>query len=603
MAKDSLEEKKHADDTDDVVEVTPVVTGGVSSEQPIVEIVETTPPTAEEISTTPEASIEVAEEQPVASKTSERHEIVRSATLVMLGNLGSSIMGMVRQSAIAATGPLISGPFLAALSPAQKFNDFLVNGSVPGALIPTFNDYAAPEKREELRRLVFTLVNLVMIIMAVSAIAFVFIAPWFIDSFLSQGFTASSKALTVEYARIIFFSLIILGPFAVLQAALYARKEFGWTAFATTAYHVGIIAGAIFISVVGMRYIGNYALPCGVIVGTLGEIALLLPGLRNQRLRYMFVLDLKHPAIKRILVLYGPVALSFLASAGLAFLDQHFASNTPCAAFMHKDCGEANYSAMNFATTLIQFPGGLVAAALSFAVLPTLSAHVREGNMERFKETLLLGFRLGLLLMIPAAAGLIVLRTPIIALIFQRHNFTVNDTTLTATALEYYSLQLPFLAIDQLLLFAFYARKNTIIPVSVFLISILSYLAIALPFRHTVGMPALAFANTVQNASHAVVLLIILRLVIGPMHIRRMLPAVIKIVLATAVMVAFTWGLQLGLSHVGLFSGNDLVGRLLTVIVAGGLAAGVYFAVVIVLKVEEVGLLKGAILAKLGRKS
>ncbi len=604
MAKDSLEEKNYADNTDGVVEVIPVVTGGESSEQPVVEIVETPPPTDEEMSVTPEAGMEVTEEPSVAPKASERREIVRSATLVMLGNLGSSIMGMVRQSAIAATGPLISGPFLAALSPAQKFNDFLVNGSVPGALIPTFNDYAAPEKREELRRLVFTLVNLVIIIMALSAIAFTFIAPWFIDSFLSHGFSAGSKQLTVEYARIVFFSLIALGPFAVLQAALYARKEFGWTAFATTAYHVGIIAGAIFTSAVGTHYFGNYGLAFGVIVGTLGEIALLLPGLRNQRLSYMFVLDLKHPAIKRILVLYGPVALSFLASAGLAFLDQSFASSTPCAAFMPspQGCGEANYSAMNFATTLIQFPGGLVAAALSFAVLPTLSAHVREGNMERFKETLLLGFRLGLLLMIPAAAGLIVLRMPIIALIFQRHSFSANETTLTAMALQNYSLQLPFLAIDQLLLFAFYARKNTIIPVSVFLVSILSYLAVALPFRNTIGMPALALANTVQNASHAVVLLIILRLVIGPMHIRRMLPAVVKILLATAVMVAVALGLQLGLSHVGLFSLNHFVGRLLTVVVAGGLAAGVYFGVVIALKVEEVGLLKGAVLAKLGRK-
>ena len=79
-------------------------------------------------------------------------EIAKSATLVMLGNLGSSIMGMVRQIVVAALGTSIAGPFNSALLPAQTFNDFLVNGSVPGALIPTFNDYSAPEKRDELRR-------------------------------------------------------------------------------------------------------------------------------------------------------------------------------------------------------------------------------------------------------------------------------------------------------------------------------------------------------------------------------------------------------------------------------------------------------------------
>src|SRR2546430_16493124 len=114
---------------------------------------------------------------PDASKPSGRGEIVKSDTLVMLGNLGSSVMGMLRQSFVASTGSSLSGPFFGALSPAQKFNDFLVNGSVGGALVPTFNDYAAPEKRDELRRLVFTLVNLIILIMAVASLVFLVIAP------------------------------------------------------------------------------------------------------------------------------------------------------------------------------------------------------------------------------------------------------------------------------------------------------------------------------------------------------------------------------------------------------------------------------------------
>src|SRR5690348_15759106 len=70
------------------------------------------------------------------ARPSERREIVKSATLVMLGNLGSSVMGMVRQIVVISLGRTIAGPFNSALSPAQTFNDFLINGSVPGALIP-----------------------------------------------------------------------------------------------------------------------------------------------------------------------------------------------------------------------------------------------------------------------------------------------------------------------------------------------------------------------------------------------------------------------------------------------------------------------------------
>ncbi|HYK86693.1 MAG TPA: lipid II flippase MurJ [Ktedonobacteraceae bacterium] len=573
-------------------------------------------PTIETVPVAIAGTMETAPEQapiPVIEQTgqtgegealpSERRHIVKSATLVMLGNLGSSLMGMVRQIVVAGFGSNIAGPFLSAISPAQTFNDFLINGSINGALIPTFNDYAAPEKRDELRRIVFTIVNLVIIIMSVSAIVFLFISTWFIETIVPgynktiilSGHTINQVQLVLHFAQIIFFSLLALGPFAVLQAMLFARKEFGWPAVATAAYHVGIILGAIVGGIIGERYFGYYGLAIGVVVGAFGEIALLIPGMRNQHLSYMFVLDLKHPALRRILKLYAPVAFSFLVSAFFIFLDQRWATLTP-------GDGAANYSAMRFATTLIQFPAGLVATALSVAVLPTLAEHARAKDEERFKKTLLLGFRLGLLLMIPAAAGLIVLRTPIVALIFQHYGYTSYNAQLTAIALQNYSYQLPFVAIDQLLLSAFYARKNTLTPVLVGIISFGGYLAVAWPLYTTVGMPALALANTVQNSLHPIILLVLLRMAIGPIRIRETIPATLKIGLATAAMVIVAWGLQIVLSHVALFSLDHLLGRLLTVLVVGGIAVGVYVAGVLLLKVEEVGLVKTAFLAKLGRK-
>jgi len=539
--------------------------------------------------------VPIVEETAEKVVPSERRHIVKSATLVMLGNLGSSIMGMVRQIVVAALGSSIAGPFTSAISPAQTFNDLLINGSINGALIPTFNDYAASEKREELRRVVFTIVNLVLIIMSVAAIIFLFIAPWFVATIQVPGYTAQEKVLTTQFARIIFFSLLALGPFAVLQAALFARKEFGWPAVATASYHVGIILGAIVGGLLGARYNGYLGLAIGVIIGAFGEIALLLPGMRNQHIRYMFVLDLKHPALRRILKLYAPVAFSFLVSTFFIFLDQRLASLTP-------GDGAANYAAMRFATTLIQFPGGLVATALSVAVLPTMAEHVRAGDSERFKGTLLLGLRLGLLLMIPAAAGLIVLRLPIVMLLFQHHKYTFQNSLLTAIALQNYAYQLPFIAIDQLLLSAFYARKNTITPVIVGVVSYAGYLAVALPFWQTIGMPALAFANTVQNSLHPIILLVLLRMAIGPIRIRETIPVLLKILAATAVMVVVAWGAQVLLAHIALFSLSHLLGQVLTVIVAGSLATIVYIGGVLLLRVEEVRLVKGAILAKLGRR-
>jgi putative peptidoglycan lipid II flippase len=533
----------------------------------------------------------------------ERRHIVKSATLVMLGNLGSSVMGMVRQIVVAYFGPNIAGPFLTAIVPSRTFNDILINGHVNGALIPVFSDYTEAEKKEELRRLVYTLVNLVLIVMIVSSFAFLFLSQWFIQQIapgynhliVLSGHTMNQLDITVLFAQIIFFSLLALGPFAVLQAALFARKEFGWPSVATSSYHVGIILGAIVGAFLGVRYMGYLGLSVGVVVGSFGEVALLIPGLRSQRLPYMFVLDLKHPALRRISSLYVPILISFAVSAFFIFLDQRWTTQAP---------GDpaANNAAMRLATTLIQFPGGLVATALSVAVLPTLAEHARNMDMERFKSTLLLGFRLGLLLMIPAAAGLIVLRLPIVTLIFQHGSYSYKDSLLTAIALQNYAYQLPFIAIDQLLLSAYYARKNTITPVIVGIVSFGGYLVVAIPFRSTIGMPALVFANTVQNSIHPIILIVLLRLTIGPLRIRELIPATLKIFLATVAMVAVAWGLLALFAPIPLFSLHHLKGQFLTVIVVGLVASAVYFGGVLLLKVEEVGLIKTIVLAKIGKR-
>jgi putative peptidoglycan lipid II flippase len=525
---------------------------------------------------------------------SGRGHIVKSAALVSIGNLGSSLLGMVRQIVVVSSlGSLAAGAFSAALAPVNNFYQLLVNGSTDGALVPVFNDYAASEKRQELRRVVFTVVNLILIIAVIASILYALLAPRFINIIVS-GYPAADKALTLQYSQIIFFSLVVLGPFAVLLAALFSLKEFGWPAFATISYHAGVIVGAVATGLISSQYIGSLALPFGLLLGAAGQIVLLIPGIRKQRLYYMFVLDFKHPALRRIIRLYWPIAISYVFSLVIVFLDLDLQSLTSNHA--------ATTTAMVTATTLIQFPIGLVAQALSVAVLPTLSEQAREGNNERFKATLMLGFRLGLLLMIPAMTGLLVLRLPIVYLIFAHHKYSIANANLTALALQNYAYQLPFVALDQLLIAAFYARKNTKTPVITGVVCILFYLAVALPFYRTIGVAALAFANTVQNSMHAIILLILLRMAIGPLNIRKTVPTILKICFAALLMGVAAWAIQLGLGNITLFSLNHLIGQVLTLIIAGGIAVVIYFGTILLFKVEEITMLRGIVQKKLARK-
>jgi putative peptidoglycan lipid II flippase len=105
---------------------------------------------------------------------------------------------------------------------------------------------------------------------------------------------------------------------------------------------------------------------------------------------------------------------------------------------------------------------------------------------------------------------LLVLREPVIALLFQRGAFGPRDVTITGRALLYYAPQLPFVAVDQLLIAAFYALQNTRLPVVVGVVCAGIYTAVALLTLERMGMAGLVLANTIQNSAHAVILLALL---------------------------------------------------------------------------------------------
>jgi putative peptidoglycan lipid II flippase len=160
--------------------------------------------------------------------------------------------------------------------------------------------------------------------------------------------------------------------------------------------------------------------------------------------------------------------------------------------------------AMRFATTVVQFGLGLVAAAISLASLPSLSQHFTSGDTDAFKRTLSSGLRLVTVLVLPVAGLLLALAGPIVALLFGYGAFTRHDSELTELALRIYVIGLPFSAVDQILIFAFYARKNTVLPAAIGIAQFAVYLVIAFGTYKTWGLPGLVLAWSAQLAFHAI---------------------------------------------------------------------------------------------------
>ncbi|MBN1139857.1 MAG: murein biosynthesis integral membrane protein MurJ, partial [Anaerolineae bacterium] len=381
--------------------------------------------------------------------------------------------------------------------------------------------------------------------------------------------------------RIITPALLFFGMSGIVTSLLYALKRFSYTALGAAVYNLGIIIAAPLLH----GQIDSYSLAVGILLGALLQLAIQTPGLRGARLR--FRLDLSHPGLRRILVLYLPIAAGLIISNLQIAIDRRLASTT----------GDSSIAWMANATTLFQLPHGLVAVAIALAVLPTLSRLSAAGDQEGFRRTLGQGLRLVLVLIVPATLGLLVLARPAVALLFQHGQFTAYDTLQVSAALRYYLFGLIFASIDWPLNYAFYARQNTLTPALVGALSVAVYLAVALLLKGPMGMLGLVLADAAKHFSHALTMLVLVQWRMGGLAGQRLAQTTGKAFLAAGVMAGV---MTLALSLVSQWvDAGGKVGNLVLVGTGAGLGVLVYLGLAGLLQVEEFGLLRDAVVRRL----
>ena len=399
---------------------------------------------------------------------------------------------------------------------------------------------------------------------------------------LASGFDDFDKTLlpaTARLLRITTPAVLFLSLSGIITGLLHGLKRFALPAFTAATFNATIVIVAL----VGVSRFGwgIEALAYGMLAGAFLQVLLQLPGLRDARLR--FTIDLQHPALRRIGKLYLPVILGLVISQVAIALDRNFASYT----------GERSIAWMQFATTIIQFPLGLISAAISLAILPTLARLAtknRTGNLDEFMNTLAGGLRLVLILIIPATAALFIMAEPVVALLFEHGDFTAFDSQQTVLALRFYLLGLTFAAIDQPLVFAFYARQNTLTPALVGLLGVGFYLAAALLpslFRPLI-MTDLVLANSIQLTGHALVMLWLINR-LAPLRGRGLALTSLKAGLATLVMAAGLWGLSPILAQ--WLPDTTTLSEGLAVTILGLSGGAIYVIMLVLLKVSELDLL------------
>lgn len=495
--------------------------------------------------------------------------IARAAAILAVGNIVSRLIGLARQTVKAnlfgASG-LLSAFEVAAFVPISLY-ELIIGGMVNAALVPVFSDYASKERRDELWGVLSTVLSVATLILLFVVALVELFAPqiaWLVGA--NEFDDPALTGVAIQLMRLAAPTIFFLGIASVLTGALFALKRFTIPAFIGAAFNGTIVIIAL------LRPDQISSLVWGMLLGSLLQIIMQLAALRDSRLRWRF--DWQHPAVRRILKLYAPILAGLVVNQLAIALSYNLATRT----------GDQSISYMKFATTLYQFPLGLVVTALSVATLPTLARQATD-QLLAFKQTLSEGLRLVITLTLPATAGLFALAVPIVTLLFQHGEFSAHDTEITALVLRVYLIGLPFAAVDQMLIFSSYARKDTWRPALVGVISIVIYSITAVLLLRPLGLLSLMVADSVKHVSHTFMMLWVIKGQIGGLRGYGIPRSIIKSI--TAAMITGIAAFGVAQFMAAIIPVSSFTGTLLIVFCAGATGILAYTAMVFILDIAE----------------
>jgi len=457
----------------------------------------------------------------------ENELVTRAAGIVSIFTFLSRILGLARDILIASFfgSGMSADAFFVAFRIPNILRRLFAEGSFSVSFIPVFTEYLQNRSKDEaflLARVVLTFLVLILTIITILGIIF---SP-LIVRIIAPGFGGMGEkyALTVLLTRIMFPYIFLVSVLALFMGILNSLKHFAAPAMAPVFLNLSMIAALVFLAP-SMRT-PTVGLAIGVIGGGILQLALQIPFLMDKGLSFAPKWNPGHPALKKIGMLMLPTIF------GSAIYQINQLVGTLLASLLR----EGSVSYLYYADRLVQFPLGVFAIAISTAVLPSLSREAADGDLVRLKETLSHALRLTMFITIPAMIGLIVLRQPIIRLLFQRGAFDSDTTKMTAQALLYYSLGLWAFAALRVFVSAFYSLQDTKTPVKVAVVAMLANIVFSLilmgPLKHGGLALALSLASTLQ----LIMLIFLLRKRLGGIDGRVVMGSMVRCFLSSLVM-------------------------------------------------------------------
>ena len=512
-----------------------------------------------------------------ALSSSTEAQVVRALGSIGSATLLSRILGFVRDMIVALTfgaGPVTDAFFVAFRIP-NILRRLLGEGALASAVVPVFSDYAANRTREELRRMMAVVLGSIAVVLVAVAALGMLAAPWIVR-IIAPGFAADVEQwrLASALTRLMFPYVLLVGLSALAMGALQAHGRFFAAALGPAVLNVGMIAGVALLHARMDPPIVSLAV--GVLAGGLGQLLVQVPGLRREGLLVRPSMDSRHPALRRIVRLLLPSVFGLAAVQVSVFVNTLLASLLPA--------GSISY--LYYADRVMEFPLGVFGIALASAALPAMARQGAAGDLRGIADTLNFALRMSFYIAAPATVGLILLRTPITRVLFERGQFGPAETAATATALVWYAVGLAGFSAARIAAQAFYAFGEPGTAVRWGALSVAAGIVAAVALMTPLGHAGLAAASSVGAYVNLVGLVISARRRLGRLGGRALVASAGRTVLACLPVAAWC-ALLVRLWPEPAGVGVDLA--MLALAVAGGTA--VFWAAGAVVRAPERGAL------------
>jgi putative peptidoglycan lipid II flippase len=500
--------------------------------------------------------------------------IARSTAFFSLATAASRVAGLAREIVAASyygvTGPMSA--FTIAFQVPNLVRSLFADAALQPAFVPIFTEQLEKRNYREAFRLASTLLLLVTLVLGAVTALFVLLAPLVMPLF-APGFEGEILDLTVTLSQVLFPILILLGVSGVVVGILNSYDRFGAFAISPLFWNLTIITVVILVVPAFHGQDRIYAYAIGILAGTL--VQLLIPSfdLRNTPFKFNWSFEWRNPQVRRVLLLMLPVTIS------LGLINFNLLINSLFGSLVSDEAP----AAIDKAFRIYQLPQGIFSVAIATVLFPTLARFAARGEHDNLRATMANGMRQILFVLVPAAAAVLALSTPMIRLVYQRGEFTPEQTTLVATALFWFAFSLPTNGLFLLLTRTFFSLQRPWVPTAIAAANLAVTALAALGLYH-LGVGGIVAATAIATTVSVCVQCVILRRLLGGLELGRLLDTGLRIALAAAALAAASLGVWEVLDSA---LGRDLAGQIVSLGAALAIGGGVYLGAVKLLRVAE----------------